>query len=72
MAMRKVFVADFGNDPDITETQNGGLVHYDQAPIIGSGTLCGHTDRTKWTFKETTRRVNCPGCLGVQKHVLGR
>lgn len=67
--MRHVYVTSFGNDPDDCEEN---LVHYDGPSIIGSHTLCGHTDRTVWTFAETTKRVNCPGCIGTRNHVLGR
>lgn len=67
--MRHVIVTGMGNDPDETEI---GLVHYEGPAIIGSHTLCGHTDRVNWDFEETTKRVNCPGCIGTRNHVLGR
>lgn len=47
------------------------LIHYEGVGIIGSHTLCGHTDQTKWRWEITRKRVNCPGCLGVRKHVMG-
>lgn len=69
MAMGHLFVLSFGNDPDDTEK---GLVHYEGCALISAATLCGHTDRTQWRFEWTAKRVNCPVCLGVQRHVLGK
>lgn len=66
--MRHVRVVSFGRDPDDTEAN---LIHYEGCGLIGSHTLCGHTDRTQWRFEETAKRVNCMGCLAVRDHVLG-
>lgn len=49
-----------------------GRVHYDGCGVIGSHTLCGHTDWVGATFEETNKRVNCKGCIAVRNHVLGR
>lgn len=67
--MRHILVTEMGNDPDDIEI---GLIHYDGVAQIGSATLCGHTDRTQWRFAETTKRVNCRGCLATRNHVMGR
>lgn len=48
------------------------LVHYDGVALIGSSTLCGHTDWNGADFVDTTKRVNCAGCIAVRNHVLGR
>lgn len=48
------------------------LVHYDGPGIIGSHTLCGHTDLVTWRWADTNKRVNCRGCLGTRDHVMGR
>lgn len=47
-------------------------VHYDGAAIISNMTLCGAVDWVGANWIETTRRVNCPGCIGVRNHVLGK
>lgn len=49
-----------------------GDVHYDGCGLIGSHTLCGHTDIPGSSFQETTKRVTCRGCIAVRDHVLGR
>lgn len=67
--MRHVICHPNASDPDETER---GLVHYTGPGIIGSHTLCGHTDRPGWNFEETNKRVNCAGCIGTRDHVLGR
>jgi hypothetical protein len=67
--MKHVRVTDMGRDYDPVEDR---LVHYVGVPQIGSHTLCGHTDRTVWTFEITTGRVNCIGCIATRKHVMGR
>lgn len=46
-------------------------VHYDGPFLIGSHTLCGWTDIIGSNFEETTKRVNCAGCLSVIDHVKG-
>lgn len=67
--MRRLYVTDTGNDPDLTEVD---LVHYEGCGQIGAHTLCGHTDRTVWRWAETKKRVNCIGCVAVRNHVLGK
>lgn len=57
------------NDRDAIED---GLVHYDGCALVSTQTLCGHVDQVSWNWKETTKRVNCAGCLAVRDHVLGR
>lgn len=49
-----------------------GLVHYDGVGSVGTMTLCGHVDRVGWQWTQTTKRVNCTGCIAVRDHVLGR
>lgn len=49
-----------------------GLVHYEGVFILGSQTLCGHIDRTDFIWNNTKKRANCPGCLAVRDHVLGK
>lgn len=49
-----------------------GIVHYEGCGLIGSHTICGHTDRVEMEWEETTKRVNCRGCLAVRDHVLGK
>lgn len=49
-----------------------GLVHYDGVGLIGSSTLCGHTDWVGCDFVETKKRVNCEACKAVRDHVLGK
>lgn len=49
-----------------------GKVHYEGCGMIGSHTLCGHTDWISATWEITTKRVNCKGCLAVRDHVTGR
>lgn len=66
--MRHVIAIRPAKDRDDIEN---GLVHYDGAGIISNMTLCGHVDQTTWSWEETTKRVNCAGCLGVRDHVLG-
>jgi len=67
--MHHIRVSDMGRDYDPAEE---GLIHYEGVGQIGSATLCGHTDRTHWTFESTTKRVNCLGCIATRNHVLGR
>lgn len=66
--MKRIF-AIMHSDKDSSEE---GLVHYNGPGIIGSHTLCGHTDRIGWDWEETTKRVNCPGCVGTRDHVFNR
>lgn len=40
-------------------------IHIVGVPLIGSDTLCGHTARTTWEFKTTTKKPNCVGCLAI-------
>jgi hypothetical protein len=68
--MRKVRAIVPLNDPDFN--LESGMVHYVGPGIIGSHTLCGHTDRPDWDFEETNKRVNCPGCIGTRDYVMGR
>lgn len=49
-----------------------GQVHYEGVGLIGSQTLCGHTDRMGWVWNASKKRVNCVGCIAVRDHVLGR
>ena len=67
--MKHLYVTDTGNDPDELEA---GRIHYEGCGLIGSETLCGHTDRTSWKWAYTTKRVNCCGCIAVRNHVIGR
>lgn len=55
-------------DDDGLEGKN--KVHSGGVPLIGSSTLCGHTD-TSGTIKwhATKRPVNCNGCLAIIDHV---
>lgn len=48
------------------------IVHYDGVFMVSTQTLCGHVDRTDYRWEYTTKRVNCPGCIAVRNHVLGR
>lgn len=68
MAMPKV-TADMLSDIDATEY---GLVHYEGVGMIGSQTLCGHTDRIGWVWNASKKRVNCVGCIAVRNHVIGQ
>lgn len=54
------------------EAVEEGLVHYDGVGMVSTMTLCGHVDRTTWSWEETNKRVNCQGCIAVRDHVLGR
>lgn len=56
-------------DPQCDEIN---LVHYEGVGLIGSSTLCGHTDWVGCDFVETTKRVNCSGCKAIRDHVLGK
>lgn len=47
-------------------------VHYDGDALNGHMTLCGAVDWVGAKWVETTRRVNCPGCISVRNHVLGK
>lgn len=75
--MRKVLVEfcdNFGGKQ--LRRENGdveeSLVNYEGVGLIGSSTLCGHTDWVGADFVEVKRRVNCQGCIAVRDHVLGR
>lgn len=65
MPMPHVFDANGAVDP--VET-----VHYFGCALIGSDTLCGHTDRMEADWEETTKRVNCRGCIAVRDYVRGK
>lgn len=54
------------------EPSERGLVHYEGVGMVSTQTLCGHVDQVTWDWQETTKRVNCPGCIAVRDHVLGR
>lgn len=58
--------------PHEQEAAEAGLVHYDGCAQVSTQTLCGHVDRTTWNWEDTTKRVNCIGCITVRNHVLGR
>ena len=59
-------------------TVNGELiVHYDGA--IGDYALCGHDldgdeyGGDTWdSAKPSKKRVNCPNCIAIRNHVLGK
>lgn len=70
MEMNRVIATGI-KDPVDRETERT-LVHYDGPSLVGWQTLCGHVDRSDYTWISTTRRANCPGCLDVRKHVTGR
>lgn len=57
---------------DFESDDNGSIVHYDGCGLIGSHTLCGHTDLTGVVWADTRKPVTCRGCLSVKKHVTGR
>lgn len=71
MAMRHMIAVVPPSERAEAETE-ADLVHYEGCGQIGSHTLCGHTDQVSWDWKDTTQRVNCPGCVAVRNHVLGR
>lgn len=52
------------------ETAN--LIHYDGCAQISNMTLCGAVDWVGAEWIETTKPVNCKGCIAVRKHVLGK
>lgn len=45
-------------------------VHYDGVASVSTMTLCGAVDWVGARWIETTKRVNCPGCIAVRNHVL--
>lgn len=47
------------------------LVHYEGPGLVAWATLCGHVDRLDYKWEQTNKRVNCPGCLDVVRHVKG-
>lgn len=47
-------------------------VHYASCALIGSGSLCGHTDRLDADFQQTVKRVTCKACIAVRDYVLGK
>jgi hypothetical protein len=51
------------------ETSN--LVHYEGVGQNSTMTLCGAVDWIGADWIETTKRVNCIGCIAVRKHVTG-
>jgi len=57
---------------DFEGDKNGATIHYEGAALIGSHTLCGHTDLVGVEWGETNQRVNCSGCIAVRNHVMGR
>lgn len=59
-------------DENYPKSKTDGDVHYEGCYLIGSHTLCGHTDIQTANFITTTKRVNCRGCLAVRDHVLGK
>lgn len=70
--MQHVFVSRFSSDFRGYKTEEEGQVHYAGCGQIGSHTLCGHADWVNCDFTETTKRVNCAGCIAVRDHVLGK
>lgn len=64
--MTRVF--DANNAVDDTP----GEVHYEGCALIGSDTLCGHTDRTEADWQTTSKRVTCGGCIAVRDYVMGK
>ncbi len=64
--MRKV------QDQTPTNESSDSDVHYEGCGLIGSHTLCGHTDITESDFQEVRKRVTCRACIAVRDHVLGR
>lgn len=67
--MRRV-ILDQSQLAEFDELPN--CVHYNGAAIISNMTLCGAVDWVGAEWIETTKRVNCPGCIGVRNHVLGK
>lgn len=70
MAMNKVYAR--ARDGFECEPIEKGIVHYEGVGLIGSATLCGHTDRPEYDFIATDQRANCVGCLAVRDHVKGK
>lgn len=72
--MQHIIVEVDGTSPEARTRRNDetDLVHYEGVALIGSSTLCGHTDWMDSSFVETTRRVNCSGCIATRDHVLGK
>lgn len=48
------------------------IIHYDGCAQISNMTLCGAVDWVGANWIETTKRVNCNGCIAVRNHVLGK
>lgn len=47
-------------------------VHYEGVGRVSTMTLCGAIDWMGAKWIDTKRRVNCPGCIAVRNHVLGK
>lgn len=54
-------------DNDGLEGQHN--VHAEGVPLIGSATLCGHTDRPDIAWTQTNKPVSCNGCLAIIEQV---
>jgi hypothetical protein len=70
-AVRHVYVVSAPHEY-IHAGEETGLVHYEGCGLIGSHTLCGHTDWVGSVWDETKKRVNCKACIAVRDHVFGR
>lgn len=56
-------LAEYGEAPN--------LIHYEGVGQNSTMTLCGATDWVGAEWIETTKRVNCIGCIATRNHVMG-
>jgi hypothetical protein len=70
--MRKVYLSSASSKYQREKEDEKGRIHYDGPFLIGSHTLCGATDWVGCEWVETTKRVNCRGCIATRDHVMNR
>ena len=70
--MKHVYMTEASSNYRTEWEDNQGVVHYDGPGLIGSATLCGYTDLVGCSWADTTKRVNCSGCLATRDHVTGK